>query len=263
MLVDELKNNLNNFILELKENELVDSSINRYKSIINNFIKYLEDYKISILTKLDYSKYKDYLKNKYKTKTVNNHIVIINKYLNFLGLQDLKVKQLKQQTSHSTENVPNNIDFKRMIRVGNKKELEETVLIIETIAYTGIRVSELQYFTIENLKKSKVTKVIGFYSKGKYREIIIPKWLRRELLNYAKLRKITESYIFKSYKNSLNPMPRGTVWRKIRKLGGYAKINLNKAHPHALRHLFGKEYLKYCNDRQQLMNIMGHSSTKI
>lgn len=262
MLVEDLITNLNDFIFELKESELSDSSINRYKSIINSFIKYLQNKRLTSFAKLDYSDYKNYLKSVYKTKTVNNYVVVINKYLIFLKHDELKVKQLNQQTSHSTENVPNTVDFKRMVRVGNKKELLESVLIVESIAYTGCRVSELKYFTVESLKASKVTKVIGFYSKGKYREIVVPKWLRRKMLSYAKEKNIKDGYIFPSSDNPSNPMPRVTIWRKIRKLGGLARINLKKAHPHALRHLFGKEYMKCYKDRQQLMNIMGHSSIK-
>lgn len=211
--------------------------------------------------KLDYSAYKNYLldEKKQQIKTINKKVVVINKYLTYLEHDDLKVKQLREQLHYSLENVPNSSDFGRILRAA-KKEDELSYYLALTLAYTGIRVSEIKFFTVENLKDSKAKKYIPIMNKGKYRELTIPKWLRRDLLNYAKEHHIESGHIFLNKYGQL--ISRQTAWKKIKKITGLAKVSLDKGHPHALRHLFGKELLKYSGDRQFLMNIMGHSNRK-
>ena len=54
------------------------------------------------------------------------------------------------------------------------------------LAYTGIRVGELQYFTLENIEQAK--QYITIYNKGKERDVPLRSDLRRELLKYAKVK---------------------------------------------------------------------------
>ena len=50
------------------------------------------------------------------------------------------------------------------------------------ICSTGIRVSELQYFTVEAIRKGE----ISVSCKSKTRTILVPGKLKNRLLNYAK-----------------------------------------------------------------------------
>ncbi len=263
MKVDEFKDNINKFLLDLQDDELSIQSINIYKHCLNQFLNYLEEKKLSTFNKSNLINYREFLISKYKISTTNMYIVIINKYLIYLKKDDLKVKQLKQQRKQSVENIPDSKDYKRMLRIAKNKNYLDVYYIMLIFGYSGIRVSELSYVTVESLKKSKSEKCILIFSKGKYKEIIIPKWLRRELLNYAKSIGITSGYIFHQKNNVKKPLHRSTIWRKIQKICGLARIDKRKGHPHALRHLFGKNYLKYVNnDYQQVADAMGHNSTK-
>lgn len=53
---------------------------------------------------------------------------------------------------------------------------EQLALCIETIACTGIRISEIKFFTVERVKSGK----IEIYNKGKYRRIFLPKGIAKE-----------------------------------------------------------------------------------
>ena len=46
-------------------------------------------------------------------------------------------------------------EFKRLVEAARRQGKEQLALCIETIAVTGIRISELQYFTVERVKKRK------------------------------------------------------------------------------------------------------------
>ena len=263
MKVDELKEHLDDFITKLDNDELSRKTINIYKTNINNFINYLEENNLSTFSKDDYRKYRDvYMLSKFKLSTINKYIVIINKYLIFLKRDDLKIKQLKHQRKNSVENVPSNVDYKRILRAAKKDNILDAYYMALVFGYTGIRVSELSYITVDSLKNSKKDKCILIFNKGKYREIMIPKWLRRELLTYAKAKHYS-NYIFPSPSNINFPMPRVTCWRRMQKITCLAKVDKKKGHPHAFRHLFGKNYLKYVNnDYQQVADTMGHNSTR-
>ena len=127
-----------------------------------------------------------------------------------------------------------------------------------------MRVSAICEITIESLKESKYNDdYIKIYSKGKYNEIPFPAWLRRELLKYAKEHNITTGYLFPSPYIKGKPYTRKTMWQKIQKVTGKARVNLGKGHPHAFRHLLGKEITaELGNDNKVVADIFGHENTK-
>lgn len=68
-------------------------------------------------------------------------------------------------------------------------------MIMETMCATGIRVSELKFFRVENIRSG----LIKVWNKGKYRIVILPEVLRKKLLLYIgkqKIRKYGLDFIF-------------------------------------------------------------------
>ena len=219
MDVETLENNIDNFLTELRDSEISQSSSNVYKSNINRFIKYLKNKNIQVLDKNSYIDYRDFLLNekKYKISTINKYVVVLNKYLNYLDHSELKIKQLRFQKKHYTENVPTTIDYKRILRSAKKND-ELTYYFILIASYTGMRVSAIREITIEALKESKKNDdYIKIHSKGKFNEVPFPAWLRRELLNYAKKNGITSGYIFLNPKTG-KPFVRKTLWKRVHKI---------------------------------------------
>ena len=98
------------------------------------------------------------------------------------------------------------------------------------------------------------------HNKGKDRTIILRNDLKREILQYCKQNKIKEGYIFKSPVKPEKMLNASTIWRRLKKIAGYAKINKSKIHPHGWRHLFAKEFKKYGGELDELRDILGHSS---
>ena len=199
---------------------------------------------------------------KYEITTINKYIVILNKYFSYLKHDELKIKQLRQQKKHYLENVPTVTDYKRMLRSAKKNDVIAYYFIL-IASYTGMRVSAILEITIESLKESKHNEdYIKIYSKGKYNEVPFPAWLRREVLKYAKEKKINSGYLFPSPYKKGKPYTRKTMWKKVHKITGLARIDLAKGHPHAFRHLLGKEITKKINDNQTVADIFGHESLK-
>lgn len=264
MTIEELENSIDNFITDLRDSEIKQSSLQVYKANINQFINYLKEQNKIDFNKNDYINYRDYMKEnkKYEITTINKYIVILNKYFSYLNHDELKIKQLRQQKKHYLENVPTVIDYKRILRAAKKNDIIAYYFIL-IASYTGMRVSAILEITIESLKESKHNEdYIKIYSKGKYNEVPFPAWLRREVLKYAKEKKINKGYLFPSPYKKGKPYTRKTMWKKVHKVTGLARIDLEKGHPHAFRHLLGKEITKKINDNQTVADIFGHESLK-
>jgi len=124
----------------------------------------------------------------------------------------------------------------------------------QTICSTGIRVSELQFVTVEALKKRRVEVVL----KGKNRVVLLPSALCKELKHYAKRNDVKQGSIFVT--RSGKPMDRSNIFRAMKALGRAAGVREEKVFPHNLRHLFACTYYKAEKDIAHLADILGHSS---
>lgn len=129
---------------------------------------------------------------------------------------------------------------------------------MQTIAATGIRFNELQYFTVENIRTAKKTGTITVSNKGKERAIPVNKSLVKLLTEYCKDKDITSGLIFGNRNNK--PLRNEQVAKRLKRIAGYARVNKSKVHPHNFRHLFAKEYMEKVGRLDKLQDILGHSS---
>ena len=140
--------------------------------------------------------------------------------------------------------------------------MEDMYFILEIFAYTGCRVDELKFFTVESLDSNYIKKV---YNKGKERTIILRNDLKRALKDYCKRMGITTGYIFISTSPKAKPgamWDNSTIWRRLKRIAKAAKINPDKIHPHAWRHLFAKKAKEAGIDLDELQDILGHADIK-
>lgn len=262
--IEELENNIDRFLTDLRDDEIAKTSLQVYKSNIKQFVTYLKENNHNPFNKNIYINYREYMRDTkgYEISTINKYIVILNKYFTYLDRADLKINQLRSQKKHYLENVPTVTDYKRILRAAKKRDIV-AYYFIQIASYTGMRVSAIREITIESLKESKHNEdYIKIHSKGKYNEVPFPAWLRRELLKYAKEHKIKSGYIFPSPRVEGKPLTRKTMWKKVHQATGYARVDLDKGHPHAFRHLLGKEITSELRDNQTVADILGHESLK-
>ena len=135
-----------------------------------------------------------------------------------------------------------------------KKHLQEGYAIIQTICGTGIRVSELQFITVEAVEKGEA--VVSL--KGKTRTVFIVKDLQKKLLRYAAEQGIKSGMIFIT--RTGKPLSRTNIWREMKNLCLEAEVNPKKVFPHNLRHLFARVFYGIEKDIAKLADILGHSS---
>ncbi len=262
MTKEELKNKLNEFIVEQELDEKSHKTLVSYRNAINKLIDYIPNEEFEIDKKLIMN-WKNQLKDqKYALKSRNQFIVVVNKFLIFLGYKDCTVRQFEEQEKSSLEDYIEPQEHKRLLRWAKQLNMMEAYYIMKVFANSGARISELKYFTVENLESNYIK---GAYNKHKERTLIMTNELRRELKHYCKENKIKEGYIFRSsdpkLKNDPNRMiDPSTVWRWVKKISKKAKINSKKIHAHAWRHLFAKQCKEKGIDLDELADILGHKN---
>ena len=190
----------------------------------------------------------------YAVRSINSMLASVNSLLGFLGWHDCKVKNIRiqRQTYCAEEQELTKAEYLRLLEASqNNKQL---YLVLQTICGTGIRVSELRYFTVEAVRCGEIT----VNCKSKTRTILIPGKLSKLLLNYAKQKRITTGEIFVG--RSGKPLNRSNIWRQMKQLCKAAGVKDSKVFPHNLRKLFARTFYGIEKDIAKLADILGHSS---
>ena len=153
--------------------------------------------------------YKQHLVDrKYAIRSVNSMLASVNGFLTFLEWTDCKVKSLKQQREIfcPEEKELSKAEYLRLLEASKASDQIQLNLVMQTICGTGIRVSELKFFTVEAVRQGEVS----VRCKNKTRTILVPGKLRKALLDFAKKNSIKTSCIFVT-KNG-NPLDRSNIW---------------------------------------------------
>ena len=228
---------------------LTTESINDYESNLVNeeksqitIEKYMRDVRAFAawigygeFEKSDVLSYKAELQKRYAPTSVNTVISSLNSFFVYHEWYDMKVRTLKIQRQMFAEE-------------------ERMYLLMQTICSTGIRISELNFVTLEAVQKGKA----DIQAKGKRRTVFFPKQLCKMLREYAKERDIKKGAIFVT-KGGL-PMNRSNIWASMKSLCKEANVSEEKVFPHNLRHLFARTYYSQQKDIVRLADILGHSS---
>ncbi len=233
--------------------EKASSTVSKYIKDVRNFYLELGDKEIE---KRDVIFYKQKLEARYAPTSVNAALSSINGFFRFMGWHDITVKSLKlqKQIFISEERELSKTEYERLIRAAKDSKNERLYLLMQTICSTGIRVSELQYITIEALGGG----IARINCKGKQRRVFLPRRLCDSLKKYAKSRKIKSGPVFVT-KNG-NPLDRSNIWSDMKRLCKSAGVSEKKVFPHNLRHLFARTYYGLQKDIVRLADILGHSN---
>lgn len=194
------------------------------------------------------------LSAQYAPRSVNSMLSSVNALLRFLGWEDCRVKsvRLQQEIYCPEERELTKEEYGRLVEAAEGNERLQ--LVLQTICSTGIRVSELQYFTVEAVAKREVT----VRCKGKTRRILLPGKLPKILLQYARRAGVRSGPIFRTKRGTA--LSRGCIWEQMKRLCARAKVKPGKVFPHNLRKLFARSFYRIDKDIAKLADILGHSS---
>ncbi len=251
------KEDLKAFEEYLYERENARATIEKYMTDMHTFFCYLDGYRQ--IDKSCLLRYKEWLLGRYAVNSVNSMLAALNQFLDFLGKGSMKLRRVKTQRPLflREEKELTRKEYFRLIETAQKSGKIQLALCMETIASTGVRVSELPYFTVENIKKGR----IEIFNKGKYRRILLGADIRRTLLKYCKKNRIEQGPVFIT--KSGKPKNRSNLWREMKALKKQAGVSGEKIFPHNFRHLFARVYYQATKDIAGLADLLGHSSLNV
>lgn len=137
--------------------------------------------------------FKKYLEErKYAIRSINSMLASLNSLMNFMGWSDCKVKTLRcqRQTYCAEDKELTKAEYMRLLDASKKQE--QLKLVMQTICGTGIRVSELKYFTVEAVRYGEVS----VRCKSKTRTVLIPGKLKKIVIGLCPAEKYHCRYDF-------------------------------------------------------------------
>lgn len=241
------------FRIYLRENERAESTVQKYVREVERLSEFLAGESI---TKEKILQYREVLKGRYQARTVNGKLSAINAYVSFVGTENCKVKLLRIQNRPFVDpsRQLEEREYHKLLLAAKKMKKERLYYMLLSICGTGIRVSELQYITVESVREGKAE----INMKGKNRIILLSKGLLKKLEEYIEKYHITSGSVFQTRNG--NPVNRSNICREMKKLCEYAGVNQTKVFPHNLRHLFARKYFEVEKNISLLADVLGHSS---
>ena len=249
-ITDDLIENFENYLIN---EEKASATQEKYMRDIKAFSEWTLGSELDKRKVLDY---KEYLIGKFAPASVNSVLSSLNSFFEFNNWYELKVRMLKiqKQIFAQKDKELSKTEYERLLDAAKAKSNQRLYLLMQTICSSGIRVSELQYVTVEAIKLRKAT----INCKGKMRIVILPKELCRMLTEYAKTQNLTSGSVFVT--KTGKPLDRSTIWKMMKALCESARVSKNKVFPHNLRHLFARTFYTLQKDIVRLADILGHSS---
>lgn len=245
---------LTDFAAYLRTEERSPGTIENYLRHIRAFTVWLDG---APVTKETAAVWKNSLQESGRApSTINAMLAALNGLFHFLGWDGCRVKFLRVQRRlfRDAGRELTRPEYERLMETARSKGQERLALLMETICATGIRVSEVQYITVEAAKRGRT----DIFLKGKIRTILLPEKLCRKLLKYAQKHKIASGEIFLT--RSGRSLSRRQIWAEMKRLCRYAGVEPEKVFPHNFRHLFATIFYRACKDIVRLADVLGHSS---
>lgn len=248
---------LEEFKYFLQERENSTATIEKYLRDVKKFMHFLSPGEPADKEKL--LEYKEWLIQNYSVNSINSMLVALNQFLAFQELGRLKLKRIKVQRSDmmGMEKILDKKEFQTLVQTARKAGKEQIAMIMETICATGIRVSELKFFRVENIRNG----MVKVWNKGKFRMVIIPDILKKKLLLYIGKNRIHHGPIFCT--RTGREKNRSNIWKEMKVIAGEAGVELKKVFPHNLRHLFARTFYRETKNLINLADILGHSNLEV
>ena len=250
--VRHLQTTLPHFALYLQNAEKSPVTVQKYLRDTQRFIYFLHDQKI---TKENTIAYKAHLLERgYCAASVNSMLASVNAYLLFLNASQCRVKFVRAQRKvySPAEKELSREEYLRLLQASSTNP--KLNLVLQTICGTGIRISELRYFTVDTVRAGEIC----VRCKNKSRVILVPGELRKHLLKFAKAHGICKGSIFVTRNGK--PLDRSNIWAQMKRLCVAANVDSRKVFPHNLRKLFARCFYAVSKDIAKLADVLGHGS---
>lgn len=271
--MDKKEYYINDFSDYLSINDKSPGTISTYSSNIRQFIKYFketygEEFNPEEVIVMDLQDYRSYLLNvkRQKAATINTKFAALKEYFSFLTNK----KIIKNNPTSNLKKVKTNkpiapksfsdTDFKRIKRYVYRSQKDIWIAILELLAKTGVRVSELINIRLSDITINERSGNLRVFGKNR-RERNIPLHVdvRKALQSYLESRDkllIDSDYLLISERRQ--PYSRSGIFKMLKRWENDTNV---KIHPHLFRHYFATQILKSPGSNiNTVQTLLGHES---
>ena len=248
---------LEGYAAYLTEKERSRSTVNQYRRDVIAFISEMGGADAEErISKESVMEYKRKLCGMYRFSSVNAKLAAINGFLRYTGREEMCVKSMKIQRRAycAAKKELTKQEYLKLVERAAAQGDERLSMLIQTLGGTGIRISELEYITVEAVKSGEAS----IWLKGKCRTVLIAGKLKKRLQEYIYRNKLTHGPVFVT--RGEKPMDRSNIWKMLKRLGEKVGISGEKIFPHNVRHLFARCFYENDKDIAKLADVLGHSS---
>jgi len=245
---------IRNFETFLRQHERSEATVRKYTRDLERFFLWLPEKKP--VDKSTVIRYKEQLCGNHSPSGVNVVLAALNGFFRFMGWQDCLVRALhiQRRVFSAPEQELTRCEYMSLVKVARKQKNLRLELLLQLMASTGIRVSEIRYVTAEAVAQNRVQ----IRLKGKIRTILLPGKLCHRLRKYQSKQGISAGPLFLSQSGA--PLDRRDIWRQMKRLSESAGVAPGKVFPHNLRHLFARVFYQAQQDIVKLADVLGHSN---
>lgn len=248
---------LDSYLREFSEH-YSSETLYSYRSSVHQFLAYCSK-EINDITKNDVKSWIRKM-NDLKANTINRNVCALKSFFAYC-LEDEIIKtnptlgiKYPKDNSHLPKSMSSHTLFK--MREATKNNLRERA-IIETLYYTGVRVSELINILIEDVNWENNEIWIRKGKGNKERIVLITPDCCERLKVYLNSRKDTNPYLFVNRYN--NKMSRQIIARIIKSIVKAVKID-EKVTPHIFRHTFATDLAEKGAPIDLIADLLGHKN---
>jgi len=244
------------FQRHLQEAERRPATVAKYLREIQAFAGSLRPGQL--VTKEAVLAWKEALAQRCAPSTVNGKLAALNTFFSFLGWGECRVRALRRQRElfRDPGRELHKGDYLRLLAAARQARNWRLYYLMETLASTGVRISELQYVTVQTLRTGRV----WVEGKGKGRLVLLTPKLCRVLAKYCRQRGITAGPVFVT--RTGRPMDRSNIWKALHTLCQTAGVEARRVFPHNFRHLFARAFYALEKDIAKLADLLGHASVE-
>ena len=207
------------------------------------------------LTPRNLQLYKVYLLEHYKPQTVNLRIRALNCFMEYRQASITPITMIKIQQKTYLDKIISQADYEYLKRKLVENEEFTYYFIVRLITATGVRVSELITFQIEDIDRGHM----DIYSKGnKMRRIYVPSQLGREFKQWFLHIGRKSGHLFLNRFGS--PLSPSGIRAQFKVFAARYHLDPEVMYPHSFRHRFAKNFIEKCGDITLLSDLLGHES---
>ncbi len=211
----------------LQDDEKSQATIEKYIRDVRRLQAYADGRRVTKSLMIRF-KEKLYHTDHYKVSSVNSYLETVNRFLEYAGWFEARVKtyRVQQESFCREERCLTREEYKKLLEEARRQNKKRLYMMLETMASTGMRVSELGCVTVRGVRSG----IVEIQNKGKIRRVLLTKQMQRQLLRYIREEGLVSGLVFRT-KNG-NPVNRSNIWKEMKKLCSGAGVGESKVFPH-------------------------------